>query len=153
MDNPFLAQLPLNPMPGTQVGDSRSLSTHSILYPFLQRLEGYKTNLKGHHWHGYNHSTHVMIDEFLGEVSEAQDSIAEVGMDVYGIMILGFEATPSKNWDILALTKDIINDFIFINKTLENDDRNLGLLDVVQAAIHELNKKRYLITLAYKGEY
>jgi len=34
----------------------KTIADHPILYPFIQRLEGYKTALKGIHWHGFNNA-------------------------------------------------------------------------------------------------
>lgn len=153
MENPFLSPLPFSPPAGLSAQGEKTVNTHPVIYPFLQRMEGYKTNLKGHHWHGYNHSTHVQIDEFLDDVSEAQDAIAEVSMNVYGIMTLGFESIPSNNWDIMSLTANIINDFIFVNGQLESEPQNLGLLNQIQDSIQEMQNRRYLIELAYKGQY
>ncbi len=145
VENPFLSPLPLPENPGFTNGGHNSLSDNPVLYSFLQRLEGYKTNLKGHHWHGYNNSTHVRIDEFFDIVADAQDAIAECGMGVYGIMKLGFTATPSNNWEILPLCQNIINDFIFVNKQLESDDKNLGLLNRIQDVIEQLQQHKLFI--------
>jgi hypothetical protein len=150
MENPFLSPLPLPPNPGFAT-DEFSISDNTVIYPFLQRLEGYKTNLKGHHWHGYNNSTHVRIDEFFDEIGSAQDAIAETASGTYGVMRLGFVAEPSVNWNILPLCRNIINDFIYVNKLLESDDRNLGVLNQLQDSIQKLNAIYYFIELSLKG--
>jgi hypothetical protein len=151
MDNPFLSPLPLPVNQGLHNTDHLSVSDHAVIYPFIQRLEGYKTNLKGHHWHGYNNSTHVRIDEFFDEVGEAQDAIAETASGVYGIMRLGFTGIPSNNWEILPLCRNIINDFIFVNKQLEPEAQNLGVLNQIQDSIQKLNAIYYFIELSLKG--
>ncbi len=151
MENPFLATLPLQKPAGLSSNGKFTLTEHPVLYPFLQRLEGYKTNLKGHHWHGYNNSTHVRIDEFFDIVADAQDAIAECGMGVYGIMTLGFTATPSANWEIMSLCQNIINDFIYINKQLESDDKNLGLLNRIQDVIEQLQQHKLFIEYSLAG--
>lgn len=151
MINPFLEPLPLPKNPRLTDNGNKSLSNHPVIYPFLQRLEGYKTNLKGHHWHGYNNSTHVRIDEFFDIVGDAQDAIAECGMGVYGIMTLGFTGIPSNNWEILSLCQNIINDFIFVNKQLEDEDQNLGLLNRIQDVIEQLHRHKLFIEYSLAG--
>jgi hypothetical protein len=137
----------LEPLPDFKT-QSGGLDKHPIIYPFLQRIEGYKANLKGHHWHGYNNSTHVRIDEFWSVLGDSQDEIAETGSGVYGIMALGFVGTPSNNWDLMSLVDVIINDYIYTTKQLANEDKNVGLISGLEANIQSLQKIKYFLDLS-----
>jgi len=97
----------------------KSIMDHPILYPFIQRLEGYKTALKGIHWHGYNFTVHKQIDEILDDVSEFQDTIAEVGSGLYGIMPLGFVGIPYTATDPMGCIDYIIADVMGVHFLFE----------------------------------
>lgn len=121
------------------------------LYQLLRRLEGYMTNLLGHHWHGYNNSTHVRIDEFIDETGELKDALAECGMGIYGVMPLGFTSIESNNWEVLSLMQTVITDVTSVHDQLDNDPRNYGLINAMEDYLEKANRIKYFTYLALQS--
>ena len=53
---------------------------------FLNQLEGWKTKCKNLHWAAPKKNIHVYLDEFLGIISDYQDSLAEEYQGLLGHM-------------------------------------------------------------------
>ena len=53
---------------------------------FINKLEGFKTKCKNLHWSAPKKNIHVYLDEFLGILSDYQDSVAEDYQGILGHM-------------------------------------------------------------------
>lgn len=57
--------------------ENTSLTGSQFFINFLNQLEGWKTKCKNLHWAAPKKNIHVYLDEFLGILSDYQDSLAE----------------------------------------------------------------------------
>ena len=119
---------------------------------FISKLEAFKTKCKNLHWSAPNEPIHVRLDEFLDELSDYEDSIAE---EVMG-MTKQFKPTdinPAPFSHIQSITN--ASDFIeAISKETNIFYDSLcphcaGLKSETETFIHNINKYKYLFSLCH----
>lgn len=122
-------------------------SSDSII-EFINKLEGWKTRCKNLHWSAYKKNIHVYLDEFLGILSDFQDSIAEDYMGIVGkfppTIIHG---TPSNCTNAMELLLEIRTATITFYSTLPTEILYKGIMSECENFIHNLNKYKYLFSL------
>lgn len=117
---------------------------------FVNNLEGFKTYIKNRHWSSSNLSEHKLCDEIASTISDFQDEIAEIAQGIHG-KIKNNELKPKKI--TVKSTNDLLNSLL--NQTnsfykLIKGDKYIGLRSVTENFIAEINKYKYLLSLALK---
>lgn len=120
----------------------------TIFLGFIDKIEGYKTKCKNLHWAAPKKNIHVYLDEFLGIISDYQDTLAEGYMGILGKM------GPT---DVVAVPSNANNAIDFINEVIEtaknfytsipDDVVFKGISSETETLIQNINKYKYLFGL------
>jgi hypothetical protein len=120
----------------------------------VNNLEGFKTVFKNFHWSASDLTFHKVIDDFLSELSDYQDDIAETSQGYlekqYGIG----EIVPTRNTfscPCEALQKLNAEVADFFGKIAEDDDL-VGVANAVNDFQQQILKYKYLFNLARKDK-
>lgn len=125
-----------------------SSNSSEFFINFINKLEGWKTKCKNLHWAAPKKNIHVYLDDFLGIISDYQDSLAEGYMGILGKM------PPNV---VKGIASDSLNAMDFIAEvrkgTLEFYDRipketiYKGITSECETFIQSINKYTYLFSL------
>ena len=95
--------------------ENTSLTGSQFFINFLNQLEGWKTKCKNLHWAAPKKNIHVYLDEFLGILSDYQDSLAEEYQGLLGHMqpnvIKGIESSTLNAIDFIKEVKSKTEEF------------------------------------------
>lgn len=137
----------LTPLDSIRQDDSGT-TTSDFFINFLNRLEGWKTKCKNLHWAAPKKNIHVYLDEFLGILSDYQDSLAEGYMGILGKM------QPNV---IKGISSDTLNAIDFINEVrgativfydkIPQETVYKGIASECETFIQNINKYKYLFEL------
>ena len=137
----------LTPLDSIRQDDSGT-TTSDFFINFLNRLEGWKTKCKNLHWAAPKKNIHVYLDEFLGILSDYQDSLAEGYMGILGKM------QPNV---IKGISSDTLNAVDFINEVrgatmvfydkIPQETVYKGIASECETFIQNINKYKYLFEL------
>ena len=137
----------LTPLDSIRQDDSGT-TTSDFFINFLNRLEGWKTKCKNLHWAAPKKNIHVYLDEFLGILSDYQDSLAEGYMGILGKM------QPNV---IKGISSDTLNAIDFINEVrgativfydkIPQETVYKGIASECETLIQNINKYKYLFEL------
>ena len=137
----------LTPLDSIRQDDSGT-TTSDFFINFLNRLEGWKTKCKNLHWTAPKKNIHVYLDEFLGILSDYQDSLAEGYMGILGRM------QPNV---IKGISSDTLNAIDFINEVrgativfydkIPQETIYKGIASECETFIQNINKYKYLFEL------
>ncbi len=137
----------LTPLDSIRQDDSGT-TTSDFFINFLNRLEGWKTKCKNLHWAAPKKNIHVYLDEFLGILSDYQDSLAEGYMGILGKM------QPNV---IKGISSDTLNATDFINEVrgativfydkIPQETVYKGIASECETFIQNINKYKYLFEL------
>lgn len=137
----------LTPLDSIRQDDSGT-TTSDFFINFLNRLEGWKTKCKNLHWAAPKKNIHVYLDEFLGILSDYQDSLAEGYMGILGKM------RPNV---IKGISSDTLNATDFINEVrgativfydkIPQETVYKGIASECETFIQNINKYKYLFEL------
>ena len=115
---------------------------------FINKLEGFKTKCKNLHWSAPKKNIHVYLDEFLGILSDYQDSVAEDYQGILGHMQPNvIEGIKSQSLNAI----DFINEVKIATETFYNnipdDICYVGIKSETETFIHNIFKYKYLFEL------
>ena len=115
---------------------------------FINKLEGFKTKCKNLHWSAPKKNIHVYLDEFLGILSDYQDSVAEDYQGILGHMQPNvIEGIKSQSLNAI----DFINEVKIATETFYNsiprDTCYVGIKSDTETFIHNIFKYKYLFEL------
>ena len=115
---------------------------------FINKLEGFKTKCKNLHWAAPKKNIHVYLDEFLGILSDYQDSVAEDYQGILGHMQPNvIEGIKSQSLNAI----DFINEVKIATETFYNsipsDTCYVGIKSETETFIHNIFKYKYLFEL------
>ena len=116
---------------------------------FINKLEGFKTKCKNLHWSATKKNIHVYLDEFLGILSDYQDSVAEDYQGILGHMQPNvIEGIKSQSLNAL----DFINEVKIATETfynnIPNDTCYVGIKSETETFIHNIFKYKYLFEIS-----
>ena len=125
--------------------ENTSLTGSQFFINFLNQLEGWKTKCKNLHWAAPKKNIHVYLDEFLGILSDYQDSLAEEYQGLLGHMqpnvIKGIESSTLNAIDLIKEVKSKTEEFY--NKIPEGVSY-AGIKSECETFIHNILKYKYL---------
>ena len=115
---------------------------------FINKLEGFKTKCKNLHWSAPKKNIHVYLDEFLGILSDYQDSVAEDYQGILGHMQPNvIEGIKSQSLNAI----DFINEVKIATETfyssIPSDTCYIGIKSETETFIHNIFKYKYLFEL------
>ena len=116
---------------------------------FINKLEGFKTKCKNLHWAAPKKNIHVYLDEFLGILSDYQDSVAEDYQGILGHMQPNvIEGIKSQSLNAI----DFINEVKIATETFYNnipdDTCYVGIKSETETFIHNIFKYKYLFEIS-----
>ena len=116
---------------------------------FINKLEGFKTKCKNLHWSAPKKNIHVYLDEFLGILSDYQDSVAEDYQGILGHMQPNvIEGIKSQSLNAI----DFINEVKIATETFYNnipdDTCYVGIKSETETFIHNIFKYKYLFEIS-----
>ena len=116
---------------------------------FINKLEGFKTKCKNLHWSAPKKNIHVYLDEFLGILSDYQDSVAEDYQGILGHMQPNvIEGIKSQSLNAI----DFINEVKIATETfynnIPNDTCYIGIKSETETFIHNIFKYKYLFEIS-----
>ena len=115
---------------------------------FINKLEGFKTKCKNLHWSAPKKNIHVYLDDFLGVISDYQDSIAEDYQGILGHMQPNvIEGVKSQSLNAI----DFINEVKIATETFYNnipsDTCYVGIKSETETFIHNILKYQCLFEI------
>lgn len=144
----------LGTVPGASIASI--ITSDNILYhlTYINFLEGCKTRIKNMHWAAKNllnsdkRGTHLYLDAFLGEVSDFQDTVAEVSQGMYEELkpkdVCGTVLTCETPTELMS---QMITRTLSYYEGLIDDAKSSGIKSEVEAFIAKLYKYKYLFRL------
>lgn len=119
---------------------------------FVNELEGYKCKFKNLHWSAPTLSYHKVIDKFLDELTEFQDSIAEISQGYCGKQYAVNEIR-GKNYSFNNATqalRDLDDTVLSFEKSIASLEGGSGIMNCVNDFQQDILEYKYLFMLAVK---
>ena len=136
------------------VNKDNMFTQNGFFINFLNKIEGWKTKCKNLHWAAPKKNIHVYLDEFLGILSDYQDSLAEGYMGILGKMspnvIQGVPCNVLNAIDFIVEVRE--NTLEFYNK-IPNNTIYKGIASECETFIQNINKYKYLFELCDIRQY
>ena len=132
----------------TSKEETTQISTEQFFINFINKLEGFKTKCKNLHWSAPKKNIHVYLDDFLGVISDYQDSIAEDYQGILGHMNPNvIEGVKSQSLNAIDFIKEVdIATETFYNN-IPNDTCYVGIKSETETFIHNIFKYKYLFEI------
>lgn len=121
---------------------------------YINVLEGAKTKIKNLHWGAKNlpnadkRGAHLYLDDFLGIVSDFQDTIAESSSGILGEMdlnaISGIGMTSTTPRDLI---NTLLDKTVSFYDNLPSGTQYVGIRSETEVFIKDLTKYKYLFRL------
>lgn len=114
---------------------------------YICALHGYLVRLKEIHWSTSKNSIHLLCDEIMWSVSDAEDRFAESAMGYFGKKIQVGQLKPDYPVakDLSALLVELEADTLKIRKSLRNEKES-GLVNVLDDVLTFAGKYKYRMT-------
>lgn len=132
----------------SEVTKTPEINNNQFFINYLNKLEGWKTKCKNLHWAAPKKNIHVYLDDFLGVMSDFQDSIAEGYMGILGKMqpnaIEGVKSNVLNALDFIAEVKQGTIEFY---DKIPKETIYKGITSECETFIQNLNKYDYLFKL------
>lgn len=124
-------------------------SDTQVYIDFLCRLEGWKTRCKNLHWAAPKKNIHVYLDEFLGVLSDYEDSLAEDIMGVLGSRLspTSINGTSCLSDNALDFISEVSTATIIFYKKISDNPNYVGIKSETETFIHNIKKYNYLFNL------
>lgn len=128
--------------------ENSNTNTSEFFISFLNKLEGWKTKCKNLHWAAPKKNIHVYLDEFLGVLSDYQDSLAEGYMGILGQMqpnvIKGF---LSNTLNAIDFINEVKSGTLVFYENIPKETIYKGIASECETFIQNINKYKYLFEL------
>ena len=128
--------------------ENSNTNTSEFFIGFLNKLEGWKTKCKNLHWAAPKKNIHVYLDEFLGVLSDYQDSLAEGYMGILGQMqpnvIKGF---LSNTLNAIDFINEVKSGTLVFYENIPKETIYKGIASECETFIQNINKYKYLFEL------
>ena len=134
----------------TPMESSRSteVSGSQFFINFLNQLEGWKTKCKNLHWAAPKKNIHVYLDEFLGIISDYQDSLAEEYQGLLGHMAPNvIRGIGSEALNAIDFIREVKSETIKFYEAISTDTVYSGIKSECETFIHNILKYKYLFEL------
>jgi DNA-binding ferritin-like protein len=119
-----------------------------VFLDYIGKLEGFKTKCKNLHWAAPKKNIHTYLDDFLGIVSDYQDTVAEGYMGILGKMGPNdVEAVPAAASDAVSFIDEVLDAATDFYESIPSDTVYKGLSSETETFIQEINKYKYLFSL------
>lgn len=122
---------------------------------FISKLESFKTKCKNLHWSAPNDPIHVRLDEFLDEISDYEDSIAEEVMGITDkFKPTDINPVPFTHIQSITNASDFIEEIsketnAFYDSLCGECSFYAGIKSETETFIHNINKYKYLFSLCH----
>ena len=116
---------------------------------FINKLEGWKTKCKNLHWADPKKNIHVYLYEFLGVLSDYQDTVAEGIMGVLNTHLgpNDVKGTPGNASTASELVSEVKEKTLAFYSRIPSDPLYVGLKSECETFIQNVNKYDYLFSL------
>ena len=134
----------------TPMESSRSteVSGSQLFINFLNQLEGWKTKCKNLHWAAPKKNIHVYLDEFLGIISDYQDSLAEEYQGLLGHMAPNvIRGIGSEALNAIDFIREVKSGTVKFYEAIPTDTIYSGIKSECETFIHNILKYKYLFEL------
>lgn len=134
----------------TPMESSRSteVSGSQFFINFLNQLEGWKTKCKNLHWAAPKKNIHVYLDEFLGILSDYQDSLAEEYQGLLGHMQPNvIKGTPCGCLNAIDFINEVKSNTYKYYDNIPEGTSYAGIKSECETFIHNILKYKYLFEL------
>ena len=134
----------------TPMESSRSteVSGSQLFINFLNQLEGWKTKCKNLHWAAPKKNIHVYLDEFLGIISDYQDSLAEEYQGLLGHMAPNvIRGIGSEALNAIDFIRAVKSGTVKFYEAIPTDTVYSGIKSECETFIHNILKYKYLFEL------
>ena len=145
MDSVFLDNQLMDEMFKTSQDENPS----QFFISFINLLEGWKTKCKNLHWAAPKKNIHVYLDEFLGVLSDYEDSLAEDIMGVLGSRLspTSINGTSCSSDNALDFISEVSTATIIFYKKISDNPNYVGIKSETETFIHNIKKYNYLFNL------
>ena len=134
----------------TPMESSRSIevSGSQLFINFLNQLEGWKTKCKNLHRPAPKKNIHVYLDEFLGIISDYQDSLAEEYQGLLGHMAPNvIRGIGSNALNAIDFIREVKSGTVKFYEAIPIDTVYSGIKSECETFIHNILKYKYLFEL------
>lgn len=145
MDSVFLDNQLMDEMFKTSSDENPS----QFFIRFINLLEGWKTKCKNLHWSAPKNNIHVRLDEFLGVISDYQDSLAEEYQGLLGHMQPNVvKGTPSNVLNAIDFINEVKAGTTKFYENIPEGTLYAGIRSECETFIHNILKYKYLFELS-----
>ena len=150
MDSVFLDNQLMDEMFKTSPDENPS----QFFIRFINLLEGWKTKCKNLHWAAPKNNIHVRLDEFLGVISDYQDSLAEEYQGLLGHMQPNVvKGTPSDALNAIDFINEVKAGTTKFYENIPEGTLYAGIRSECETFIHNILKYKYLFELCNLRPY
>lgn len=115
---------------------------------FINQIEGWKTKCKNLHWAAPKKNIHVYLDDFLGVLSDYQDSLAEGYMGILGQMAPNaVKGIPCECLNAIDFINEVKVKTVEFYDSLPTETIYKGIASECETFIQNINKFHYLFSL------
>lgn len=144
MDSVFLDNQLMDEMFKT----SQDGNTSQFFISFINLLEGWKTKCKNLHWAAPKKNIHVYLDEFLGIISDYQDSLAEEYQGLLGHMAPNvIRGIGSEALNAIDFIREVKSETVKFYEAIPTGTVYSGIKSECETFIHNILKYKYLFEL------
>lgn len=120
----------------------------NLFINYINRLEGFKTKCKNLHWAAPKKNIHVYLDDFLGIISDFQDTVAEGYMGILGRMQPNVvKGIPCETLNAMDFIEEVKNTAIVFYDKIPQETIYVGIRSECEVFIQNINKYKYLFNL------
>lgn len=120
----------------------------NLFINYINKLEGFKTKCKNLHWAAPKKNIHVYLDDFLGIISDFQDTIAEGYMGILGRMQPNVvKGIPCETLNAIDFIEEVKNTAIVFYDKIPQETIYVGIRSECEVFIQNINKYKYLFSL------
>ena len=115
---------------------------------FIKYIEGVRIRLREIHWMAERNSKHLLTDDIISSLEDAEDNIAEDLMGICGfrIKVGAIVPTMTNQVELEPLLCELHEAVVQLCACIENDKLYGGIVNELEDLMHSIGKWKYLAT-------
>lgn len=132
---------------GNDIAEETIMPQEAVL-DFIKYIEGVRIRLREIHWMAERNSKHLLTDDIISSLEDAEDNIAEDLMGICGfrIKVGAIVPTMTNQVELEPLLCELHEAVVQLCACIENDKLYGGIVNELEDLMHGIGKWKYLAT-------